>query len=274
MQVLSGRVAVVTGAAGGLGRALAWAFAREGMDLALADIDAPGIEALAADLRATGHRAISVPTDVSDPTAVAALLERTVADLGGCHLMCNNAGVFTAASMMEASERDWRRVLDVNLWGVIHGCRVFGAHFARQGEGHLLNTASAAGLFPVPGMSAYSTSKYAVVGFSTQLRWELAPSGVGVTVLLPGVLNTSMAKAEGVGLKHFDVDDILRKAPSPEGLAHKAVRAVRRNRPTVLYGSEATVFGVLRLLPSRLIDPLGRYIAKKGLEAVRPPRLR
>ena len=241
------------------------------MDVALADIDVPGIEALASDLRATGHKAISVPTDVSNSASVQQLLERTLAELGGAHLMCNNAGVFTAAPMIEASESAWRRVLDVNLWGVIHGCRVFGAHFARQHEGHLLNTASAAGLFPVPGMSSYSTSKYAVVGFSTQLRWELASSGVGVTVLLPGVLNTSMAKAEGVGLAHFDVDDILRKAPSPEGLAHKAVRAVRRNRPTVLYGSEATVFGVLRLLPQRLIDPLGRFIAKKGLEAVRPP---
>ena len=274
MRVLSGRVAVVTGAAGGLGRALAWAFAREGMDVALADIDVPGLDALASDLRATGHKVISVPTDVSDAAAVQHLLDRTLSELGGAHLMCNNAGVFTAAPMIEASESDWRRVLDVNLWGVIHGCRVFGAHFARQGEGHLLNTASAAGLFPVPGMSSYSTSKYAVVGFSTQLRWELAPAGVGVTVLLPGVLNTSMAKAEGVGLKHFDVDDIPRKAPSPEGLAHKAVQAVRRNRPTVLYGSEATVFGVLRLLPQRVVDPLGRFIAKKGLEAVRPPKPR
>jgi short-subunit dehydrogenase len=176
--------------------------------------------------------------------------------------------------MLDASERDWRRVLDVNLWGVIHGCRVFGAHFAQQGEGHLLNTASAAGLFPVPGMSSYSTSKYAVVGFSKQLRWELAGAGVGVTVLLPGVLKTSMPKAEGVGLAHFDVDEILKKAPSPEGLAHKAVRAVQRNRPTVLYGSEASVFNLLRLVPNRLIDPLGRFIAKKGLAVVRPPTKR
>ncbi|MET0343022.1 MAG: SDR family NAD(P)-dependent oxidoreductase [Polyangiales bacterium] len=272
MRILTGKTCVITGAAGGLGRALAWAFAREGMAVALADIDAPGSEALAADLRATGHRALAIPTDVSRAEAVEALLARTVAELGGCHLVCNNAGVFTAAPMIDAPERDWRRVLDVNLWGVIHGCRVFGAHFAKQREGHIVNTASAAGLFPVPGMSSYSTSKYAVVGLSKQLRWELAGAGVGVTVLLPGVLKTSMPKAQGVGLEHFDVDAILKNAPSPEGLAQKAVRAVRRDLPTVLYGSEATVLNVLRLLPNRLIDPLGRLIAKKGLEAVKAPK--
>lgn len=272
MQVLEGKVGVVTGAAGGLGRALAWELARAGMDLALADIDELGMQGLATDLRAAGRRVICVPTDVSELSAIERLLARTLAELGGCHLMCNNAGVFTAAPMLEASDAQWRRVIDTNLWGVIHGCRVFGAHFARQGEGHLLNTASAAGLFPVPGMSSYSTSKYAVVGLSQQLRWELAARGVGVTVVCSGVINTQMARAPGVGLEHFDLDAILRKSPSAEGLAYKAVKAVRKNRPMVLYGTEATVFGMLRLLPLRVLDPLGRLIAKKGLEAVRPAR--
>jgi len=272
MRVLSGKVAVVTGASGGVGRALARALADEGMDLALADIAEQGMTELADELRARGRRAIAVPTDVSDRAAVERLLARTLEDLGACHVMCNNAGVFAAAAMLEASEAQWRRVLDVNVWGVIHGCQVFGAHFAKQREGHLVNTASAAGLFPVPGMSSYSTSKYAVVGFSQQLRWELAPEGVGVTVLCPGVLKTQMPYGEGVGLAHVDLDELLKHAPSAEGLAKKAVRAIQRNRPIVLYGTEATVFRLLRVLPSWLVDPLGRYAARKGLEVARPPK--
>jgi len=269
---LRGRVAVVTGAAGGLGRALALELAHAGMDLALADIAEGALEHVATELRATGRRVLSVPTDVSDPRALERLLARTLTDLGSCHLMCNNAGVFHAAPMLEASEAEWSRVIGVNLWGVVHGCKTFGAHFAAQGEGHLLNTASAAGLFPVPGMSAYSTSKYAVVGFSQQLRWELAPDGVGVTVLCPGVIKTQMARAAGVGLAHVDIDAMIRYAPSPERLARQAVRAVTRNRPMVLYGPEAHAFRLLRLLPAWLVDPFGRYMAREGLKTVRLPR--
>jgi short-subunit dehydrogenase len=269
---LRGRVAVVTGAAGGLGRALALELAHAGMDLALADIAEGALEHTAAELRATGRRVLSVPTDVSDPRALERLLARTLTQLGSCHLMCNNAGVFHAAPMLEASEAEWSRVIGVNLWGVVHGSRIFGAHFAAQGEGHLLNTASAAGLFPVPGMSAYSTSKYAVVGFSQQLRWELAPDGVGVTVLCPGVIKTQMARAAGVGLEHVDVDAMIRYAPSAERLAKQALRAITRNSPMVLYGPEAHAFRLLRLLPAWLVDPFGRYMAREGLKTVRLPR--
>lgn len=270
MHKLEGKVAVITGAAGGFGRALSWAFAREGMALALADIDEPGLTELSAALLAAGHRAVPVPTDVTDGRAVEALLAQTLSELGGCHLVCNNAGVFTAAPLLETTEAQWRRVIDINLWGVIHGCRVFSQHFAAQREGHIVNTASAAGLFPVPGMSAYSTSKFAVVGLSQQLRYELAAVDVGVTVLCPGVLKTRMAHARGVGLEHLDVDEMVKNAPSPEGLAKKAVRAVRSDRAMVFYGGEAGIFRALRLLPSFLLDPLGRFAAKKGLEAVRP----
>ena len=271
MKQLQGRVAVVTGAAGGVGRALAFALAHAGMDVALADLAEVELEPLAEALRALGRRTIAVPTDVSDPRALERLLQRTLAELGGCHLMCNNAGVFHAAPLLEASEAQWERVLGVNLWGVVHGCRVFGAHFAQQGEGHLLNTASAAGLFPVPGMSSYSTSKFAVVGLSQQLRWELAVHGVGVTVLCPGVLKTSMGRAAGVGLDHLDLEEMVRKAPTPEALAKKAVRAIRHNRAMVIYGPEAQVFRLLRCLPAWITDPIGRFMAREALKAVRPP---
>lgn len=271
MRNLTDRVAVVTGAAGSLGGALARELARAGMDLALADLDSVGIARLASEIRALGQRAIAVPTDVSDVAALEHLLATTLRELGACHAMCNNAGIFNAAPIVEASEAQWRRVIDTNLWGVVHGCRVFGAHFAQQQEGHLLNTASAAGIFPVPGMNAYSTSKFAVVGFSQQLRWELAPQNVGVTVLCPGPIRNAMARAAGVGLEHLDIEELVRKAPTAELVARRAVEAIRKNRAAVYVGVEAQVMRVLRLLPTALTDPLGRFLAEKGLAAVRPP---
>lgn len=262
---------MVTGAAGGIGRAIARELARAGMHVALADVDAVGVQATAQEVEALGRRALCVPTDVRELAQLERLLEQTLSGLGGCHVMVNNAGVFHAAPMLEAPAEQWQRVIDTNLWGVIHGSRVFGAHFARQGEGHLVNTASAAGLFPVPGMSSYSTGKYAIVGFSQQLRWELAASGVGVTVLCPGVVKTGIGKAPGAGLEHIDMDEVVRRSPSPEGLARKVVRAVRRNRGLVRYGADSYLFSLLRLLPLWLLDPLGRFMARTAMQVVRAP---
>ena len=273
MRVLTDRVAVVTGAANGIGRAIALELARAGVHLAIADVDEAGMSRVATEVEALGRRAVCVVTDVRERQAIEHLLERTLSELGSCHLAFNNAGVFHAAPLIEAAEEHWRRVIDINLWGVIHGCRVFGAHFVRQGEGHIVNTASAAGLFPAPGMSSYSTSKFAVLGFSQQLRWELAPSGVGVTVLCPGAVKTGIGKAEGSGLAHLDVDEMVRRQPLPEGLARKAVRAVRRNRPIVRYGADAYLASLLRLLPMWLVDPVCTLAARKTLATLRQPVL-
>jgi NAD(P)-dependent dehydrogenase (short-subunit alcohol dehydrogenase family) len=265
MRTLHDRVAVVTGAANGIGRAIALELARAGMHVALADVDEAGLRASATGVEALGRRALSVPTDVREQAAVEQLLQRTLSGLGSCHVAVNNAGVMHAAPLISASAEQWRRVIDTNLWGVIHGCRLFGAHFAAQGEGHIVNTASAAGLFPAPGMSMYSTTKYAIVGLSLQLRWELAASGVGVTAVCPGVVKTGIGKAAGAGLEHMDVDALIARAPLPEGLARKVVRAIRRDRALVRYGWEAYLVSVLRLLPLWLIDPLGRVAARNAL---------
>ena len=268
MRLLKGRVAVVTGAANGIGRALTLELARQGMHIALADVDEAGMQRTAAEVHALGLRAICVPTDVRNSEALERLLQRTLAELGSCHLAVNNAGVFHAASMLGAPVEQWRRVVEINLWGVIHGCRTFGAHFVQQGEGHIVNTGSAAGLFPAPGMSSYSTTKFAVVAFSQQLRWELAASGVGVTVLCPGVVKTGIGKATGAGLEHVDVDALVARAPSAEGLARKAVRAVVANRPLVLYGFDAHVAAWARLLPLWLVEPLARRAARNALASI------
>jgi NAD(P)-dependent dehydrogenase (short-subunit alcohol dehydrogenase family) len=268
LRELKDRVAAVTGGANGIGRAIALELGRAGMHVALADVDEAGMARVAAELEALGRRALCVPTDVSQPRAVEQLLARTLSELGSCSLAANNAGVFHAAALLDAPVEQWQRVIDINLWGVIHGCRVFGAHFAAQGHGHILNTGSAAGLFPTPGMSSYSTTKFAVVGLSQQLRWELASRGVGVTVLCPGVVKTGIGKAKGAGLEHIDVDALVARAPSAEGLARKAVRAIRRNRPMVHYGFDSYMAALLRVLPLWLIDPLAKIATRNALASI------
>jgi short-subunit dehydrogenase len=271
LRELKDRVAVVTGAANGIGRAIALELGRAGMHVALADVDEAGMARVAAELTALGRRAACVPTDVAQASAVEHLLARTLSELGSCSLAVNNAGVFHAASLLGAPAEQWQRVLSINLWGVIHGCRVFGTHFVSQGHGHILNTGSAAGLFPAPGMSSYSTTKFAVVGLSQQLRWELAASGVGVTVLCPGVVKTGIGKALGAGLDHVDVDALVARAPSAEALARKAVRAIRRNRALVLYGFDAYMAALLRILPLWLIDPFAKLATRNALASIAVP---
>jgi len=270
---LKDRVAVVTGGGSGIGRAMALEFARAGMDVALADIDETRLAVTAGEVEAMGRRALPVVTDVRQLSAIVHLLEHTVSKLGGCHLVANNAGVFHGSMMLDSSAEQWQRVVDTNLWGVIHGSRVFGAHFAKQHEGHIVNTASAAGLFPMPGMSSYSTTKFAIVGFTQQLRWELAADGVGVTVLCPGVVKTGIVMAEGAGLDHIDKAKFVRHHPPPEGLARKVVRAVKHDRPMVRYGVDAYFLSLLRLLPLWILDPFGRFMARTARAVVRPPLL-
>jgi NAD(P)-dependent dehydrogenase (short-subunit alcohol dehydrogenase family) len=270
LRDLKDRVAVVTGAASGFGRAIALELARAGMHVVASDFDGEGARRTAAEIVALGRRSHAVETDVRQMSAIEHLLGETLSALGACHLMVNNAGVFHASPLLEMPVEQWQRVVDTNLWGVIHGSRIFGAHFARQGEGHIVNTASAAGLFPTPGMGAYSTTKFAIVAFSLQLRWELAARGVGVTVLCPGTMKTGIAKAQGVGLEHIDVDALVRRAPLPEALAVKATRAIRKNRAMVRFGPDSYLYSLLRLLPMWLLDPLGRFMARAAMKFMKP----
>jgi short-subunit dehydrogenase len=239
------------------------------MDIALADVDEAGMQPVAAEIAALGRRAVCIATDVRKAEAVQNLLDRTLAELGSCALLFNNAGVFHASPLIDTSAAQFQRMIDINLGGVIHGSRIFGNHFVRQREGHIVNTASAAGIFPVPGMSAYSLTKYGVVAFSLQLRWELSPHGVHVTVLCPGTVKTNIVFREGVGFRPDEARKLIEKAPGPEALARKALRAVRKNRPTVYYSADAYILRIMRLLPMWLIDPFGRFIAKTALTLVK-----
>jgi len=260
---LQDKVAVVTGAGSGIGRAIALELARAGMHIVLADIAADSLQKVQAEIEALGREAHGVVTDVRELAALSQLLAATLARFGRCDVMVNNAGVFHANTLLGAPIEQWRRVIETNLWGVIHGCHVFGAHFVQQGAGQIVNTASAAGLFPAVGMSSYSTSKFAIVGFSQQLRWELAAHGVGVTTLCPGVVSTGIGAAQGAGLAHLvDPRALTAKSPKPEGLARKVRLAIEHDRALVRYGPDAYLFSLLRLLPQWLVGPLGRFMAR------------
>lgn len=195
MDELVGRTAVVTGAASGIGRALAGRFATAGMNLVLADVEEPALASAGEELVADGARVLTVPTDVRRAADVEALLEASLAEFGRVNVLCNNAGVAGpfGLSVEELAVEDWEWVLGVDLWGVIHGTRVFVPHLLSHGDGHVVNTASLAGLTTGAVINAaYHVAKHGVVALSECLYHDLAARGstVGVTVLCPGFVPT------------------------------------------------------------------------------------
>jgi len=199
MKSLAGRVAVVTGAASGLGRALADAFAAEGCKLVLADVDEAALARAAGELAAQGAAVAAQPTDVSQGESVERLARAALEAFGAVHVVCNNAGVAPLGAVWEATESDWRWALGVNLWGVIHGVRVFTPILLQQDdEGHIVNTASVAGFIAPPGMGVYNVTKHAVVALSETLHHDLAARGARVrcSVVCPAFFASGIADSE------------------------------------------------------------------------------
>jgi len=198
MKELKGKVAAVTGAASGLGRSMALAFAAEGMHLALADVDDNGLKETQDAALRHGVRAFTMHVDVSKAAEVDAFAARTLKDLKAIHVVCNNAGVSPLGAAWEMTVADWQWILGVNLWGVIHGIRAFAPQLIAQNEGHVVNTASVAGLISPPGWGTYNVTKHAVVTLSESLYHDLRErkSAVGVSVLCPAYVPTRIAESE------------------------------------------------------------------------------
>src|ERR1700733_2921273 len=198
MENLRDKVAVITGGASGIGKAVAVRTAAEGMKLVLADIEEPALEATASALTAEGADVLAVVTDVSDASSVQALRDRALQHFGAVHLVHNNAGVGVGGPIWEVTEEEWRWILGVNLWGVVHGISAFVPVLLEQGEGHVVNTASIAGLSSTPGLGPYTATKHAVVAISESLFKDLRAAGapIGVSVLCPGFVQTGIAQSD------------------------------------------------------------------------------
>ncbi len=213
MHEFSGKTAVITGGASGIGLAMGETFARQGMNIVLADIEEQALQQATAKLQQGGATCIGVVTDVSRSDAVQDLAEQAVAEFGGIHVACNNAGVFTGGLLWEESLADYRWVMDVNLWGVIHGIRSFLPIMQGQDcDCHMVNTASMAALTSMPYSGIYNMSKHAVLALSESLYHELAfhSPQVKLSVLCPEAINTGIAQAErNRPAQYSDTGDIV-----------------------------------------------------------------
>jgi NAD(P)-dependent dehydrogenase (short-subunit alcohol dehydrogenase family) len=249
METLKGKTAVVTGGGSGIGRALSLAFAGEGAHVVVADIDEAGMAETAAGIRQAGTKALTVKTDVTKLASVQTLAERAWSEMGAVHVVCNNAGVAIHGGLESATHRDWEWVLGVNLWGVIHGVEAFVPRMIAQKEpGHIVNTASMAGLIASQGLGVYNTSKYAVVGLSETLQKDLRPYGVGVSVLCPMGVSTKIRTSERnrpaelrnpKGPEDNDWFQLIGRYLEPEDVAGRVLRAVKANRLYVITHEEA-----------------------------------
>jgi NAD(P)-dependent dehydrogenase (short-subunit alcohol dehydrogenase family) len=218
MKEFKDKVAVITGAASGLGRAMADRCAQEGMKVVLADVEVESLTKTEASMKASGATVLALRTDVSQASDVEALAQKTLEVFGAVHLLCNNAGVGTGAAIWKSTVADWEWVIGVNLWGVIHGVRVFVPIMLEQGtECHIVNTASLAGLISGPGLGAYKVTKHGVVTLSETLFHELAERGarVGVSVLCPGVVSTRIMESARNRPGHYPTTE----PPDPESAA-------------------------------------------------------
>lgn len=274
MSAMQSEVALVTGAASGIGRALARALTRRGARVVLADRDLPLADEVAARIRADGGDALAIELDVRDAARFHVVAAWTRERFGPIDYLFNNAGIGVGGEVAEYDAAAWRDVLDVNLHGVIHGIAAVYPEMIARRRGHVVNTASMAGLLPGPGMVSYTTSKHAVVGLSKALRIEAAPHGVRVSVLCPGAVRTPILTHGKYGrpgsraisasamqklwdeLRPMDADDFAREA----------LDAIARNEPTIILPRWWRALWLLERGSPRLSAALSRRFYRRALD--------
>jgi NAD(P)-dependent dehydrogenase (short-subunit alcohol dehydrogenase family) len=255
MGAFDGKVAIVTGGASGIGLAIARRLVAEGCRVLLADVDGDGAERAARAME-DGERVEAARVDVTDAEAVRACVEQVAARHGRLDLLFNNAGIVTFGEVRDMSLSDWMGMVNVNLIGVVHGVAAAYPLMVRQGFGHIVNTASAAGLGPTPGAVTYAMTKHGVVGLSVSLRAEAAAHGVKVSVVCPGFIDTPIK--ERATYLNTDLETALETFPfklhAPDDLARAVVRGVARNKAIIVFTILARAGWYLyRLSPSLAI---------------------
>jgi len=272
----SNKVAAISGAASGIGRALALALADQQADLALSDVDETGLAETADLARSKGVNVTTTRLDVSDRDAMFAWADQVVADHGKVNLIFNNAGVALGATVSAMKIEDFEWLMGINFWGVVHGTQAFLPHLEASGEGHIINTSSVFGLVAIPSQSAYNAAKFGVRGFTEALRMELdlAGSSVSATSVHPGGIKTNIAKnarmTAGVGEDPAKLEQgrkNLEKAfiTSPEKAAAQILRAVQNNSRRALIGPDAHMFNALSRLPLAVVQKLVTAAAKRQM---------
>ena len=258
LEPLSGRVAVITGGGSGIGRGMALAFAKEGMHVVVADIEGETAQKVASEVRERGVRALALRTDVTQRASMEEVAERSYAEFGAVHVLCNNAGVIVSGTLQTRTYADWEWVLSVNLYGVINSIQAFLPRLlAQDGNAHIVNTASIVGLMSAPSSGIYATSKHAVVGLSESLAEDLAPHGIGVSVLCPGGVRTRImdsGRNRPQELAETRPDPVIEKITGdaidagmdPLEVGRIVVAAVRRNDRYIITQSGARPFAEQR----------------------------
>ncbi len=268
MNPFLSKVAVVTGGASGIGRSIGQYLARNGAVVVLADRNLQGVRSLQAAIVSNGGRAEAVGVDVSDEEAVKSLIETTRKEHGRIDYLFNNAGVSVNGEFKDITAEHWRRVMDVNLWGVVYGCRHAYPIMMKQGFGHIVNTASLAGLIPGGLTTTYSASKHAVVGFSLTLRSEARLYGIKVSVLCPGYLRTDIQRttpnvSEFMSSKENRAMNERMKFLTPEDCIRQIMRGVKRNRGIIVAPNRHRIYWWLnRLFPEFIPSMFTRIILR------------
>ncbi len=275
MTAIPGAVAAVTGAASGIGRALALELAARGCDLALADRDEAGLQSVAAEIAKNPSRKVSVHrVDVAEPKQIEDFAQGALAVHPGLNILVNNAGVALLGQFNEVDQAEMDWLMNINFWGVVHATRAFLPHLSRQREAHIVNLSSLFGLIAPPGQTAYAAAKFAVRGFSESLRHELqmAASPVRVSVVHPGGVSTNIVRNSRMGV---GVTDNARRAETierfdtvakttPTAAALRIIAGIEKNAPRILIGNDARMMDLLqRVLPGTYWSVLARLIAKR-----------
>ena len=257
METLADRVAVVTGAGSGIGRATAVMLADRGCRLALADIDIEGLDRTRAMIEQAGAEASVHVVDVADADRVEMLASEVLAEHGACHVLVNNAGVTTAGRFDEEKLDDLRWIVGINVWGVLHGCKFFLPALLEADEAHIVNLSSMVAFVGLPQNASYSLTKGAVRSFTEALRAERVGSRVGVTAVFPGAIRTNIMHAAR-GAEADRLSNMARSSLAsyvmrpPEAVARKIVAAIEKNRARAIVGPDAHLMDlVARLVPGR-----------------------